>query len=445
MAGISLQERMMIIELARSGSSDPQIARNLQISRHTVRKWRRRGQRQGCASLVSQMGRPEKGALSTFPPNLSTALKNWREEHPGWGPKTLLAELGRHPAFEGQPLPNKSTISRWLKRTGQAKQYEKHQNLPAVCISPTCACHEEWEMDARGHEKIPEAGVIALINVNDVYSKVKLISYPCFLGKLRANHHPTTQDYQTTLRLAFTHWGLPDRLAVDHDSVYYDNQSKSPFPTRFHLWLVALGITLTFGRTSQPRDQAMTERSHQTWEQQVLEGQSFTDYQALFLALQDRLEFLNCHLPCATLGEQPPLLAHPEANSPRRPYRPENEPELMDLTKVFDFLAKGKWFRKASNIGAVCLGNQFYCLGIAWQRAEVIITFDPVECMFVFHAEGQQDIHKPPQGLSCEKLMGEGNERMALPFFQLALPFDWEDRKKAFWNLALKGTTLCNC
>ncbi|MEW6649705.1 MAG: hypothetical protein AB1453_05890 [Chloroflexota bacterium] len=127
-------------------------------------------------------------------------------------------------------------------------------------------------MDARGYEKIPDIGVITLINVNDVYSKAKIFSYPCWLGRQRASRHPETEDYQMLLRLCFTEWGLPDRLAVDHDSVFYDNLSKSPFPTRFHLWLLALGIELTFGRMGQPKDQAMTERSHQTWQHQALDG-----------------------------------------------------------------------------------------------------------------------------------------------------------------------------
>ena len=32
------------------------------------------------------------------------------------------------------------------------------------------ATHEEWEIDARGQEYVPEVGVVELINLNDVYS-----------------------------------------------------------------------------------------------------------------------------------------------------------------------------------------------------------------------------------------------------------------------------------
>ncbi len=445
MAGISLQERMLIQELAKAGFSDRQIAERLDKRPATVRKWRRRGQRAGSGALVVPMGRPKRGSLSSFPAGLVSEIERMRKQHPGWGPKTLLAELRRKPAYAGQALPEKSSIARWLKQSGQAKAYEKHQDLPTAPALLAKTCHEEWEMDARGQEKIPRVGVIGLIQINDVYSKVKLLSYPCLLGEQRADHHPTTQDYQMALRLAFTHWGLPERLAVDHDSVYFDNKSKSPFPTRFHLGLVSLGIRLTFGRFARPTDQAMTERSHQTWAHQVLEGQTFRNYPALFLALQDRLDFLNNHLPCATLDERPPLVAHPEAKLLRRPYRPEAEEQLLDLRRMDAFLAQGKWYRKASNVGEISLGGQGYCLGHAWQRAEVTVTFDPADRVLVCQAEGHPELRKPLLGLAAEDLMGDLDQILALPFFQLALPFSPDDWKQLFLVTTLRGTTLCNC
>jgi hypothetical protein len=44
-----------------------------------------------------------------------------------------------------------------------------------------------------------------------------------------------------------------------------------------------------------------------------LEKQRFADWSALYHALDQRRDFLNHHLPCASLGELSPLVAHPEA------------------------------------------------------------------------------------------------------------------------------------
>lgn len=442
MAATNLRERVIIQDLTRAGLSDRQISQQVGRSIHTVRKWRRKVKCQGKAGLMSKMGRPARGALSTFSEEIVATLRRWRDGHPGWGAKTLRAELKRQTSFVTKPLPSEATITRWLKQEGFSRSYEKHQALPSRPASPAQACHEEWELDARGWEVIPEVGVISLININDVFSKVKLISYPGWLGAKRANRHLATEDYQLALRLAFSEWGLPDRLAVDHESPFYDSHNKSPFPTRFHLWLIALGIELTFGRMGQPTDQGMTERSHQTWQHQVLDGQSFPSQESLRKALQERCIFLNEHLPCRTLGNRPPLLAHPEARQPRRSYRPEWEAEQLDLAQVHAFLSQGCWYRKASNVGTLSLGGHVYILGRNWHAKEVEIVFDPADQNLVFRAPDAVVKRLPIQELSVRNLMGELGTLFALPEFQLALPFSWSDWRRLQSCVLLCDTTL---
>jgi transposase len=231
----SLQDRATIDQLAQSGYTDRQIAARVGWKERTVRKWRRKAQRLGRKGLASKTGRPPSGALGSYPALIRETLRDWRLACPGWGPKALRAELEKDERFKGQGLPGRSSIGRFLKEQGWTRPYERHSALPQLPARTASMPHEEWETDARGYQPVPEVGVIALINVNDVFSRVKLFSYPCWLGKKRASRHPTTQDYQLVLRLAFTEWGLPDRLAVDHESVFYDNASPFPFPTRLHL------------------------------------------------------------------------------------------------------------------------------------------------------------------------------------------------------------------
>jgi hypothetical protein len=181
------------------------------------------------------MGRPATGALGTFPALLRQTLRQWRNTHSGWGPKTLPAQLAADERFHEEELPSLRSIARFLRGEGLSRAYQRHSKLPDTNRAAPQAVHEEWEMDARGYQLVPEVGLITLINLNDRYSHVRLASYPCFLGRQRVTHYPTTEDYQAVLRLCFTHWGLPERIAVDHESVFYDNLGKSPFPTRLHL------------------------------------------------------------------------------------------------------------------------------------------------------------------------------------------------------------------
>ncbi len=82
----------------------------------------------------------------------------------------------------------------------------------------------------------------------------------------------------------------------------------------------------------------MTGRSHQLWyKQEVVEGSSFGSWDTLYEALMGRREFLNYHLPCATLDERPPLVAHPQAEHSGRYYHPHSEEELLEVGRVDSF------------------------------------------------------------------------------------------------------------
>ena len=438
MATTSLRKRVYIEEMARLRETDRQIAAKVGVSIYTVRKWRRRAQCDG-SGVVRAMGRPKQGALSSFPVEMRVMLRQWRNKHPGWGPKTLRAELEAHPAWKGRPLPSRASIARWLKQSGQVKPYKKQGHLPQV-VSPAYACHEEWEMDARGHEHIPELGLISLIQVNDVYSRTKLISYPCWVGQERMERYPNTADYQLVLRRTFAEWGLPDRLAVDRAHVFFDDHGASPFPTRFHLWLVALGVQLTFGRPAQPRDQAITERSHQTWWAQVVQGQSFSHLSQLWQALETRRSFLNENLPCRSLGELAPLVAFPQARQPRRCYRPEWELDLLDLQRVYTYLATCHWVRISSGVGTISLGGFTYTLGKEWYHAEVRVSFDPDQHVFLLTAPPRPAKCIPMRCMSKAYLMGDFAPVACFQQLQLMLPFSVDDFRT--WQLTRLNETL---
>ena len=423
----SIEERIQIVTLAEAGFTDQQIGQRLGLSLFTARKWRRRAVHGGRAALASKMGRPASSALGTFPADIRDKVHQMRLNHSGWGPKTLVAELQRDRSLAGRRLPSRSSIARLIQEEGLSRMYERHTQLPNTNRVKAGSPHTVWEMDARGYSKVPDVGIISLINLNDRFSRARLLSFPCLVGRKRWQRHPNTEDYQVALRLAFVDWGLPERMQVDHESVFFDNHAKSPYPTRLHQWLLALGVSLHFGRPRQPQDQGVTERSHQLWAAQALEGQQYDDWQQLYHFLRQRRDFLNCHLPCATLGEQPPLQAYPEAMHSGRPYRPEWEMQLLDLSRVHAYLAQGRWFRLVSKDGTFSLGGHVYYIGPRWARQQVEISFDPESQSIVcFNPRGDETVRKPVLGLTKKHLMGALAEGINLPMFQLCLPFDWE-------------------
>ena len=423
----TLEERCCIVDYVQAGLNDGDIAAKMNRSIHTVRKWRRRFNSGGRAALASTMGRPLTGAMSTFAAPIRQTVLQWRNDHPGWGTKTIHSQLRQESAWAEGRLPSPATIGRLLKAEALTRHYHRHSALPEPPRLPVTVPHQRWQLDAQGNEQVPDLGTVSLINLIDTSSRVRLLSYPCALE--RPQSHPTTVDYQTALRLAFSHWGLPRQLQFDHESVFFDSTSKSPYPTRLHLWLSALGIEVVFSQGPPPNEQAIVERSHQLWFEQVVNGARFACWGAFYEALLRRREFLNSMLPCATLGEQPPLLAYPEARHSGRWYRPEIEAALLDLGRVDAYLGQGRWYRLASKDATVRLGGQVYYVGVEQKRMSLEITYDGQARQLCFHnAAGQEVTRRAIKGVSQEALLGAMEPYVNLPSFQLQLPFRWSDQ-----------------
>lgn len=434
----ALEERIEIGERWEAGQTDPEIAEAMGCSVWTARKWRRTYQREGRAGLASQMGRPPTGALGSFPEPVRKAIGEMREENPGWGPDTIRAEWGKDPTRTGLPRPSRSRIAAFLKQAGYTGPYERHTELPQPEKEDIEEVHEEWEMEAQGVVNVSTLGQVSIINIVDVRSRLKVESFPCL-----DTSPPSPKDYPLVLRRAFLQYGLPERISLDHDSVLYDNASPSPFPTTIHLWLVALGIEVRFIEDPPPKEHSLIERTHQTMYQQAVADRTFSNGDALDVRLTERRHFLNHDFPTEALDDCAPLEAYPEATHSGKPYRPEWEEEMLDLERVYDYLARGRWFRRTSSQGQFSIGAQRYNAGKDFVEQQLEITFDSQTRQLVCRSEdGESEIRFPSQGLTKSSLMGELAPMVTLPVYQLALPFTPKAWREMMLCDDLTGTTL---
>lgn len=431
----TLQERLEIVERVAAGRTDAEIADALGCSRWTVRKWRRRGRR-GTACLSSRLGRPVAGPLGTTAPQLREAILRLRREHPGWGPDTILATLRTDPVWCSTALPGRTQVAAALKEAGLTRRYQRRSALPQA---PTCSAdapHELWQLDAQGVTMVAGVGKVCLINSTDVMSRVKVESFPSV-----GTTNPPTEDYFLALRHAFISYGLPQRISLDHGTVFFDNTTPSPFPTRLHLWLVALGIEVQFIRPRRPTDHAIIERTHQTMARQALEGQQWDEQPALWRELDARREVLNTRMPMNHFSGRTPLEANPAARHSGRPYRPEWERELLDLDRVYRYLAGCRWFRQVKPNGRIKLGGYQYYLGVRLAGAAVTITFDTVSGVLLCHPEHKSvAVAVPIQGISVTELMGELATITQLPSYQLALPLSAPAVRQQSYVACFTGT-----
>lgn len=431
-----LDQRLAIWELAQQGRTDHQIAQQLGLGPDVVRKWRRRAQRLGRAGLGSRLGRPARGALSQWPAEVRARLLQWRRDHPGWGPLTLRAELARQP----QPprrLPSRARIAAFLKAAGATRPYERHTQLPQPVGPPAPVAHAEWQLDAQGVQVVTGVGRVAVINIGDPYTRLLTDSLGCVHTAI-----PNVADYQLALRRAFLRFGRPLGLSLDHDRCFYDSTSPSPFPSRLHLWLLALGVTVRFIGVRRPTQHGFIENEHQIVTRQALAGQHFDPPDALQPALDHRRAFLNDTYPNRALGGQAPLHADPAAGYSGRAYAPEQEAALLDPQPVYAYLAQQRWFRRTTDRGQFELGGSRYGLGRAWGAQTVQLSLDPQTLEFICQSEdGQQTCRLPARGLTPADWMGELQPDQ-LPTYQLAFPWSLPACRWAVLCETQAGTTL---
>lgn len=379
-------------------------------------------------AIHSQMGRPTKGVLSTYSESLRNLIKQIRRKEPGFGAKSIKAALIHQYEYSEQELPSVSRIAAYLTALGFSQEYEKHNPLPKPSIVSPEIAHDLWQLDGRGNEFVPNVGAVALLDIKDVFSHAYIACFPALMKSMQG--HPNTDDYQVALRLGFMEFGLPKRLQTDHASVFIDNNSKSPFPTRLHLWLIGLGIKLFFSRVHQPTDQAIVERSHQVLYNQILCGTTpFKDWEHLFDKCQKRRFALNYQIDSDACNNQPPLIAQPKAKQSDKDYSWQKEEDMIQLSRIYQFLAKGKWFRKVAANKMVFLGGQSYYIKNAQPKEQLQITFCSCCQQLLFQNDKELFVALLPiKGICKKSLMGNRAQNFNVPNVQLKIPFDWSQK-----------------
>jgi len=356
--------------------------------------------------LELKQGRPPKGSLSTYSQELRDLVYHLRDNHEGWGATTILIELIEEYGYQKEDLPKEAAINRYLKQEGFVKERIPSGQIPLEkCKTPVKHFHDLWEMDAQGAVAVLGLGYVSYINIKDSKSKVHCMAFPVHVkGRMS---QPKTDHYLWSLRLAFEQRGLPKAIQVDKDSVFIDNTSKSPFPSRVHLLLLGLGIRLCFIKVPPPLKQAMVERSHQTMERQTLKGQQYDYWQQLFGFSNKRLKRMNEILPNRSLENQAPLVMFPKANHSGRPYQVEKEEQMLNMNRIYKYLAKCSWYRKVSKVKTLSLNGKIYYLKAAKPLSQVQITFCNRAKKLIFRDVKEQIVAKISiQNFTIQDIMG---------------------------------------
>ena len=112
------------------------------------------------------------------------------------------------------------------------------------------------------------------------------------------------------------------------------------------------------------------------------------------------------------------------------------------MQPVYQYLAKGRWFRRTSSVGMFSLGAQRYNARMKFAKQTLEITLDAQTGELLCLPEKGDPFRLSVRGLTKEALMGELDPLASIPAYRLALPFSRQAWREAALSQDLSDTTL---
>jgi transposase InsO family protein len=307
------------------------------ISPKTAYKWIARYRERGDSGLQDLSRRPRSSPRRTAP-ELETAVLAVRDRHPTWGGRKIQAYLL---AQHQDPVPAAATISKILKRHGRIHPDEaaKHRAWKRFEHEAPNAL---WQMDFKGDFPLHAGGRCYPLTVLDDHSR--------FAVGLRACGNQRAETVQPALTEVFERYGLPEAMIMDNGSPWGVGGHSL---TQFSLWLIRLGITVSFSRPYHPQTLGKDERFHRTLNEDVLRSQLFEDLNHCQRHFDDWREIYNLLRPHEAIGMKPPGMR----------YRPSTRtlPERLEPIQY----GPGAIVRKVQDKGEIYYQGRVYVLGRA--------------------------------------------------------------------------------
>jgi hypothetical protein len=266
----NVQQRQEMARLADQGESYRAVAERTRVSFWTARKWIRQARRGGLSALVTTLGRPPTGPLSSFDPLVRYVALRLKRQHRTWGAAYVVKKMGEHPSSKSKPLPSPVQVWRYWRSLGDRLLPRRRPAQPKR--TPAGVAHGVWQMDAKESVSVAGVGSVTFNQARDEFGRATV------MHRIHPAEEPeqcivklTTAQVQQDCRIAFTQWGLPDAIQTDRASIFAD-ADPTPFPTHLSLWWVGLGIEHRL--VSSPLHNGCIERGHRTLNERTLVDQA---------------------------------------------------------------------------------------------------------------------------------------------------------------------------
>jgi transposase InsO family protein len=343
-----MSQRQEFVMLARVENANiRQLCRRFGISPTTGYKWLGRYQAAGAGGLSDQSRRPHNSPTRTKA-KVEQKVVQLRHKHPAWGGRKLHARMK---ALKEPQVPAPSTITAILHRhqlitpetSAQHQAYQRFEHPQP---------NDLWQMDFKGDFAL-EKGRCYPLTVLDDHSRFAL--------GLRACGDQTTLTVENALTEIFSRYGMPYRMSMDNGFPWAVITKGKRCWTQLSVWLLRLGIRLSFARPYHPQTNGKDERFHRTLKLELLRDhawRSLVECQPHFDAWR---EIYNCERPHEALGLDVPASRYQV--SPR--VFPERLPQIE--------YPEGMVVRKVERNGIITIRGRAYFVGEAFRGLQLAL------------------------------------------------------------------------
>lgn len=297
------------------------LCKRFGVSRKTGYKWLKRHKERGKEGLSDQSRKPNSSPLET-PDEMVQKIKEVRKKH-RWGARKI------HVVLKKDNPPSITTINNVLNREGLIKPEDSNKSRKYIRFEKERP-NQLWQMDFKGDFPIGSVQCYPLTILDD-YSRYNICLKACINQK-----RETVQQILTDI---FRQYGLPEQMNTDNGAPWGNCTTNIDFKyTRLSIWLMRLGIRVSYSRIRHPQTNGKEERFHRTLKLEAITGFEYNDIPDCQDHFDEWRNVYNLYRPHEALGMAVPASRYQISQKvfpeklPDIEYAPDMEVRKVDLT-----------------------------------------------------------------------------------------------------------------
>ncbi|MEU1395610.1 IS481 family transposase [Micromonospora zamorensis] len=253
-----VEQRYRAVQDVFGGSTVTDVAERFGVSRQAVHRWLAWYRDEGLEGLSNRSSRPRSSPGQTAP-EVEALICELRRNHPRWGARRLVYELGRRDC--PGPIPSRITVHRVLIRHGLVdptprrredyRRWERGQPM------------ELWQLDIVGGIQLADGGEAKVVTGVDDHSRFCVIA--------AVVRRATGRAVCLALAEALQRFGVPEEVLTDNGKQFTARFGRGGGEVMFDRICRENGITHRLTKPRSPTTTGKVERFHQTLRRELLD------------------------------------------------------------------------------------------------------------------------------------------------------------------------------